>query len=137
MPTILQTCGPRKPSSSGTERSLDVTDMSQTRSYDRVRRVRPARERVNQRPPSGGEVFGVDLLEELAEALDLLFLLLFLADDDGGLVEHALLGEDRGAQPGGEGDGIGGTARDGVAAAVAGELDLGVERALSKLGDHD
>ena len=68
-------------------------------------------------------------LQELPEAFDLV-LLVVLADHDRGLVEHGLVGEDRRAQAGGQGDGVRRAARHLHLTAVLGHLDVGVEGAL-------
>ena len=54
-----------------------------------------------------------------------------------GLVEHGLLGEDRRAGAGGQGDGVGRPARHLVDAVAGVQLDLGEERAVPQVGDDD
>ena len=82
---------------------------------------------------------GRDLVEELAELLDLLLLVVGL-EEHAGLVEHLLVGEDRDvARRSGRRARWrrrAGT-RSGRLAAVAVELDLGVEGAVVQLGDLD
>src|SRR3954470_4135635 len=80
------------------------------------------------------KILWVDAFQELAELLHLFFVLV-VADDDGRLVEDGLVGEDRRAQAGGQGNGVGWPARHRVPRAVRGHLDLGVEGALPKLCD--
>src|SRR4029453_4010158 len=84
------------------------------------------------------EVFGIHVVDEIAELLDDLLRLLL-----GGLLARAallgavVLGKDRGADAYGQGDGVGGPARHGTHLALGADDDLGEERALAQLGDRD
>src|SRR5438132_7442018 len=86
-------------------------------------------------PGGSGEVLGVDVLQELPELLDLL--LLVVADDDGGLGQDLLVGEDGDVHPDGESDGVTGAGRDLIGAPILVHLDHREERAVLQLGDDD
>src|SRR5690606_6312878 len=104
-------------------------------------RLRPRAPGVNARPRprwSGGEVLGVDVVDELPELLDhLLGLLLVGLLDPAGLVEDLLLGVDRRADADGQRDGIRRPARHRPDLAVGRERDLRVEGAVPQRGDRD
>jgi hypothetical protein len=77
------------------------------------------------------EVLRSDLLEELPELLDLIFLL--VRDRDPGLVQHLVAAEDRRSRAKCERDGIRWTR----AHLDAAEVKLGIEDAAAKIGDPD
>ena len=81
---------------------------------------------------SGGEVLGVHPVDELPELLDDSLRAPRRRSSTVGRPRRArLLGVDRRAGPGGQGDGVGRAARDpGAVRPVAVELDLGEERAV-------
>src|SRR5215207_1142109 len=158
MPTSLMTVGPRNPGSdpAGDERaaiqfllagscvnyndvtsSLGVRDRPRQRSELTVTVLRSLdlQQRVNVTPDLL-EVLRAHLVEELPELLHLALLVVAL-DEDGGLAEHVLLGEDGRVGPDGEGDGVARAARHRELGAVLAQLDGGVEGAFLQLGDHD
>src|SRR5262245_17406657 len=84
------------------------------------------------------EVFGIHVVDEVAELLDHL-LRLFLVGllDTPGLLQHLFLGIDRRADADRQGDRVRGPARHRAHLTLAAEDDLGEERALAELGDGD
>src|SRR3954471_541106 len=83
------------------------------------------------------EVFGVHVLEELAELLDLLFLLPFIGDEDAGFGDDVFVREDPATEPHGERDRVARARGHLVRAPVALHVDRRVERSLAQLGDRD
>src|SRR3954452_19943075 len=81
---------------------------------------------------AGAEVLRGDLVEELAELLDLVLLL--VGDLDADLVEELLGPEDRGTRADGEGDGV---RRAGADRPLVAEDQLGDVDAVAHLGDVD
>src|SRR4051812_30040054 len=105
MPTIEHTCGPRYPC------SVSVAIRAPPGGTTPME-LRDCRPRVDPRQRGGvvaarplPEVVGVDLLDEPAELVDDLLLLLGLTGHRvGGVVEDLGAGEDGGVDPDGEGD---------------------------------
>src|SRR6516164_4865510 len=95
MPTIVHTWGPPKPSPAGLSAvprfATTLPSESHGRSYAAVT-LPGGPAAVNE--SLGGEVLGPDLVQELPELLDL-GLLLVLVEEDAGLLEDGLVGEDR------------------------------------------
>src|SRR6266540_6862884 len=81
------------------------------------------------------EVLGLHVVEELAELLDLL--LLVVPDDDRGLGEDVLRGEDGDVHPDRQRDGVRRAGRDLVPLPAVLQLDRGEEGALLELRDRD
>src|ERR671915_1384489 len=135
MPTILATSGARNPCS-----STNVTPLKlRTRRSAYLRRGRVSTIAAGSAGAGGAllEVLGPYVLQKLPELLDLLLLLLVLTDDDAGLAEHLLVGEDRHPQSHGQSDGVGRAGRDLERRPVLAHLDDRVEGPVPELGDQD
>src|SRR5829696_5202503 len=134
MPTMEHTCGPRYPCSLPSL-AIDRLPLElHPWNYATVRGGGPRRQRrprqARRRSPSA-EVVRVDLLDELAELVDDLLLLLGLPRHRvGGVVQDLGAGEDGCVDADGEGDGVRRPARHPTDLAAGPELDLGEEGAL-------